>query len=265
MAEIEHKANPNDEPDGFDPASLEEPGTDVVLHDPNQGALAVPGEVRMTAKLRKVYLSITHGVGGLSEAGFPKGSLVLDKTVEVYSPPKPPKAGKPAEKSEPAICSIVSVKEFWKQDVPYGSGQIPELYPDEAAALKAGRRTAYPPFGSGLPLPDARPALELQLLVQEPEGVQDRGYFLLQIGGKWWAPCTMIADKTAYAEVNDAVTRARLAHDSVGGICAANFALETRSKLIRSTGNFTFVPVFRTVGTKAPGELKEMLDKLSGK
>ena len=72
----------------------------------------------------------------------------------------------------------------------------------------------------------ARPALELQLLVREPEGVQDRGYFLLQIGGSWWAPCTMIADKTAYAEVNDAITRARLAHDAVGGVVAANFALD---------------------------------------
>lgn len=266
MAEIDHKPrNPNDEPDAFDPGSLEDPGSDVVLHNPNQGALARPGEVRMTAKLRKVYLSITHGVGGLSEAGFPKGSLVLDKTVEIYAPPKPPKPGKEAEKSEPAIVTVVSVNEFWKQDVPYGSGQIPELYPDEQAALKAGRRTQYPPFNSGLPLPDARPALELQLLVREPEGVQDRGYFLLQIGGSWWAPCTMIADKIAYAEVNDAITRARLAHDAVGGVVAANFALETRSKLIRSTGNFTYVPVFRTVGTKNPADLKETLDKLMGK
>ena len=263
MAEIEHKANVNDEPDGFDPESLGDEQS-LVVRDSAAHAVALPGEVRMTAKLRPVYLSITHGVGGLSEAGFPKGSLVLDKTVEVYAPPKPPKPGKEPEKSDPAIVTVVSVTEFWKQDVPFGSGQIPETYVDERAALAAGRRTQYPPFGSGLPLPDARPALTVRLLVREPEGVQDRGHFLLQIGDAWWAPCTMIADKTAYAEVNDAITRARLAHDSVGGIVAANFALETRSKLIRSTGNFTYVPVFRAVGTKTPDQLKEVLARVNG-
>lgn len=264
MAETNYKAAAP--VDDFDVAALEDElvGDELVVHNPGMGAVAKPGEVHMTAKLRKVYLSIVHGVGGLSEAGYQKGSLVMDKTVEIYTPPKPAKPGQAQEKSEPAVVTVVSANEFWKQDVPYGSGKIPELYPSEQAAIAAGRRTQYPPFGSGEPLPDARPALELQLLIREPDGVKDRGYFLLEIGGKWWAPCTMIADKTAYAEVNDAITRARLSHEDVGGIIAANFTLETRSKLIRSTGNFTFVPVFRVAGTKTPDELKETMSRITG-
>ena len=86
MAETNYKAAAP--VDNFDTEALEGElvGDELVVHNPGMGAVAKPGEVHMTAKLRKVYLSITHGVGGLSEAGYQKGSLVMDKIVEIYTP-----------------------------------------------------------------------------------------------------------------------------------------------------------------------------------
>ena len=261
MAEIPAKP---ENPDDFNPETFEEPERGVEVYEAGQHAIARPGDVRFTAHLKPVYLNIVHGVGALSEAGYPKGALVLDKEVEIYSPPRPAKPGEAQAKDEPAVVTILSVQEFWKEEVKYGSGMIPRTWATKAEALAAGMTTEYPPWNSGLPMPNVRPALSLKMLVREPEGVTDRGHFLLNIGNEWWAPCTMIADKTAYGEVVDPITRATYTHGSTG-IHSATWALSTRSKLIKSTSNFTFVPVLRIIGTKTPAEIQNLLDVVEGR
>ena len=257
---------PQEDPD-FSPETFEEPANGeraVEVYDANRSAIARPGDVRFTAHLKPVYLSVVHGVGALSEAGYPKGALVLDKEVEIYSPPRPAKPGEAQVKEDPAIVTILSVQEFWKEEVKFGSGQLPRTWATKAEAQAAGMVTEYPKWGSGLPMPNVRPALSLKLLVREPEGVQDRGHFLLEIGGKWWAPCTLIADKVAYGEVVDPITRATYTHGATG-IFSATWALSTRSKLIKSTQNFTFVPVFRICATKTAAEIEELLVVVEGR
>jgi hypothetical protein len=254
--------NKPSDPDGFDPDSFEnQEERGVELYDASKSAVATIGQTSFTGRLKPAYISVAHGVGGLSEAGYAKGALVIDKQVEVYSPPRPAKPGKEPEKSEPAKAIILSIQDFWKQEVPFGAGVLPEIYANEAEAIKAGRRTVYPKWGSGDPMPDARPALTIRMLVQEPEGVNDRGHFLIEFDGKWWAPCTMIADKTAYGEVIDPLTRASDFTHKDTGIHSALWSLETRSKMAKKTGNFTFVPVFKVIGTLSPDQVKELLAK----
>ena len=230
----------------------------------SSGALAVPGTINFTARLKPVYLSVVHGVGKLSEAGFPKGALVLDKEVEVFTPPRPPKPGEQPAEAVPAVATILAVTEYWKEEVPFGTGKIPKTWNSEEEALADGMITKYPKWGTNGKMPNARPALSIRMLVREPEGVEDRGRFMIDLGGVWWAPCTLIADKTAYLEAADPMTRLTYTHGDAG-IYTANVLLSTRSRMAKTTGNFTFVPVFRVVGTKTPDEVKLLLTKITGK
>ena len=227
------------------------------------GAIARPGEVSFTARLKPVYLSVVHGVGKLSEMGFPKGALVLDKEVEVYTPPRPAKPGEKPAAEDPALVTVLSVSEYWKEEVPFGTGVIPKTWPTEKDAQADGKITQYPKWGTTGKMPDARPAVAIRMLVREPDGVEDRGHFLINLNGIWWAPCTLIADKTAYGEVIDPLTRALYTHGA-SGIHTANWALSTRSKMAKTTGNFTYVPVFRVVGTKTPEDVTLLMAKLNG-
>lgn len=242
--------------DEFNPEELDRENEQAIeLRDANAGMPAKPGEMRFTGHLKKPYLQIAHGVGGLSQAGFTPGELVLDKTVVVYSPPKVVK-GTPTE-ALPAVATIVTVTDYWKEVTKFGDPNLPRTWPTEGAAVKDGMITQYPPFGSGLPLPTARPALNIDLLVKEPEGVEDRGTFLFKIGDSYWAPARFICDKAMYTEVITPLTKANYTHGA-SGIYSANFELSTRNKLIKSTGNFTWVPVVKLASTKTPDEIAEV-------
>lgn len=243
-----------DDAEAFNPDELEGEGKELELAG-KQTALLRPGEVRFVGHLKKPYLQITHGVGGLSQAGFSPGELVVDKTIVVYAPPKLVK-GVPTE-SKPAIVTILTIGDYWKEVTPFGSPELPRTWPDEAAAIADGMRTQYPPFGSGLPLPNARPALNIDLLVREPEGVEDRGTFLFSLDGAYWAPARFICDKAMYTEVITPLTKAQYTHGEAG-IYTATFELSTRNKLIRSTGNYTWVPVIRLAKTKTPQQIEEL-------
>lgn len=244
----------NDNPDEFNPEELEADEKALELADRNT-AIAKPGEIRFTGHLKRPYLQIAHGVGGLAQAGFTPGELVVDKTVVVYSPPKISKGV--AKEPSPAIVTIVSVVDYWKEVTQFGSEALPRTWPDEASAKAAGMITQYPPFGSGLPLPNARPALNIDLLVKEPEGVEDRGTFLFALDGAYWAPARFICDKAMYTEVITPLTKAVYTHGS-SGIFSATFALSTRNKFIKKTGNYTWVPVIKLIGTKTPQQLEEL-------
>jgi len=244
------KFNPEDD---FNPESLENEETGLELSPQTTGALAVPGEARFTATLRPIYLSIAHGVGGLAQEGFTPGQLVLDKEVVVYSPPTKGKEG-----GDPAIVTILSAVEFWKEVTQFGSPDLPRTWATKQEAIADGMTTEYPPWGSGDPLPTCRPALNLKLLVKEPEDVEDRGRFLIEANGAFWAPCSMIADKGQYNEVIDPLTRASFTHKATG-LYSATWALSTRNKMVKSTGNYVWVPAIRTIGTKTEAEVKELL------
>ena len=245
----------------FDVAEMDNDNQALELH--SRGLIARPNEMNFVAKLKPIYLSIAHGVGKLSQNGFQPGELVLNGEVTVYSPPKQPKKGAAPEPDAPAVVTIVSATQFWKEVTKFGTGDLPRTWDTEAEANAAGKTTVYPKWGSGLPMPTARPAMNLKLLVKEPEGVNDRSHFLIETCGAFWAPCTMIADKGSFDEVQDPLTRAQVTHGP-SGIVSATWGFSTRNKLIKSTGNYTWVPSIRIIGTKSPSDVADMLKKIGG-
>ena len=244
----------NDNPDEFSPEELESEERALEVSNKNV-ALAKPGEVRFTGHLKKPYLQIAHGVGGLSQAGFSPGEMVVDKTIVVYSPPKPVKGT--VSSADPAIVTIASVSDYWKEVTQFGSPDLPRTWQTEELAIADGMVTQYPPFGSGLPLPTARPALNIDLLVREPEGTEDRGVFLFKLGDAYWAPARMICDKAQYNEVISPLTKAMYTHGA-SGIYSATWEFRTRNKLVKSTGNFVWVPDIKLAKTKTPQEIEEV-------
>ena len=238
--------------ESFNPDELENGELEVAS---KQMALVRPGEVKFIGHLKKPYLQIAHGVGGLAQAGFAPGELVVDKTVVVYSPPKLVKGV--ATEAKPAVVTLVTITDYWKEVTAFGSAELPRTWPDEASAVADGMRTQYPPFGSGLPLPNARPALNIDLLVREPEGVEDRSTFLFNLDGAYWAPARFICDKAMYTEVISPLTKAQYTHGKAG-IYTATFELSTRNKLFKPTGNYTWVPVIRLAKTKTPQQVEEL-------
>ena len=247
--------------DSFDPDQFEEQETAVELHR-GGGAVAKLGQAAFTLKLPKRYLQVAHGVGGLSQEGYTPGELVIAKAVSVYTPPKQAKGKEIQAKAEPAIVSVLEAIEFWKEETVFGGGTLPRTWDSEVEAQAAGMTTVYPKWGSGLPMPTARPAINLKLLVREPEGVCDRGYFMLELAGKFWAPCNMIVDKGSYKEVAESLSTAVYVHGE-GKLHVANFALTTRNKFVKSTGNYTWVPVFQMLGAKSPAEIEELSNKMN--
>lgn len=243
---------------GFDPEEMNDE-QDIVVHT-GSTALAKPGEVRFAGRLKKPYLRIAHGVGGLAQAGFTPGQLVLsesdalDKGVIVYSPPS---IQKKDAKPEPAIITIATAVDFWKEVTKFGEGNLPRTWATEEDAIADGMTTKYPPWGSGLPMPNARPALQLDILIREPEDVEDRGTFLFKIGDAFWAPARFICDKGMYTEVITPLTKASYTHGATG-IFSATFELSTRNKLTKSTGNYTWVPVLKLASTKTPEQVEEL-------
>ncbi len=255
MGDVLHKKDKEDGTD-FDPASFDEgAGTDVVVVPPS--SIAKVNEVNFTAQVKPEYVSIVHGVGKLSEMGFVQGELVLDKEVVIYSPPRQAKKSDKQEADAPAVVTILSVTEFFKEQTEYGSGDLPRTWGTEAEAKADGMITEYPPWGSGLPMPNARRAITLRLLIKEPPDVEDRSHFFFKIGEDWWAPATYIADKMSYKEVAQWLTKTMFAYKSTG-ITAATCGMSTRSLLIKKTGNFTKVPVFQVLGTKTPEEIRNL-------
>ena len=245
----------NDQPDAFEPEELEAE-VELVPASAASTALVKPGEARFVGHLKKPYLQIAHGVGGLSQAGFQPGEIVLNKKVVVYSPAKLVK-GTTVPASAPVTVTVISAVDYWKEVTKYGDPKLPRTWPTEADALAAGMTTQYPPFGSGLPLPTARAALNIDLLVREPEGVEDRGEFLFKLDGAYWAPARFICDKAMYTESIDPMTRAKISHGP-SGLYSATFELSTFNKLIKSTGNYTWVPAWRLVKTKTPEQIVEI-------
>jgi hypothetical protein len=245
----------------FDVAEMEHDNQALELH--SRGLIARPNEMNFVAKLKPIYLSIAHGVGKLSQLGFQPGELVLNNEVSVYSPPKQGKKGAAPELDVPAIVTVISATQFWKEVTKFGTGDLPRTWATEAEANAAGMLTVYPKWGSGGKMPDARPAMNMKLMIKEPEGVSDRSHFLIEACGAFWAPCTMIADKGSFEEVQTALTSLQLTH-APSGVMSANVGLSTRNKLAKTTGNYTWVPALRVMGTKSPSETADMLAKIGG-
>ena len=231
-------------------------------------SIAAPGAPTFSTNTPPPWLQIAHAVGKLGEAGFAAGSLVLDKTVVVYEPPKAPKKpGGATDAEEPALMTVLKAHKYWKERLPWPTpeGVYAREFATEAEAIKAGFITQFPPrnhpdSNDRTKWPNCGEAAVLYILLQEPEGVEDRSYYMIPIAGKWYAPARFAIDKTSYAELAPTIAKADTYSHRILGLPSATFALTTKTVKIKSTGNFTWVPTARVASTKTEAEIKAIYD-----
>lgn len=200
------------------------------------GAIALRGDASLDgeytpaeAKLYSEYMKISYGVGFGAELGCPVGSLVLGKK-DVIAGPK-----------APLTCIIVGANGFWREWKAYDANSMPRDFPTEKAAQEAGLRTRNPPYGSGQPLRNCAPAVNLNLFVRAPEGGAGTSMaFNLLLGGHTYAPVNFVVDRSQYRDIEkmldqlpklDAATRGVGAHE--GKISAFYVTLSTRPEVIK--------------------------------
>lgn len=133
------------------------------------------------------FLDISYSTGFGVEKGMRPGSLVFGRE-HVIADPK-----------APMTCVIMGAAPFWREWKVYDPNSKPREFANEAEAVKAGMRTARTPKGSGLPMPDCGPAVELALFVQEPAKPTTSLAFTLMFGGKRYAAARFKVCGTQYA------------------------------------------------------------------
>jgi hypothetical protein len=253
MADIKHT---DDEDLDFTPSEYEGENLPAV-----RASFAVdkPGESSFVVDAAPPELKIAYGVGGLSQAGFTTGQIVLGEEVVMYSPPN----AKGKDESAPCYVTVLKTDQYWKERKAWPWTTPPRTFANQAAAKAAGMITQFPPRGSAesndrSKWPNCGEAATLSLLVHEPEGVEDRTRFIINVGDKWYAPAVMYIEKQAFTEVGKPISNAALYTHRATGLLSATFALKTRQVQAKTTGNFTTIPYASLVGTKTREEIEAL-------
>lgn len=170
-----------------------------------------------------------------TEGGFPVGSMVINDSVLI------------AKMKEKVSVIILSVKEYWKQyvtPVDWDAGVKPAIlltYEDVVAYVKehGGRLTWDNMTGQG---PSFGKAMNMKMLLQQPEGVED-GMFGITIDGKKYTPVVWDIDKKSAASVGPKVNTAAKFTHRARGIHSGLFHLWTQMEVSKKNpGNSTPVP-----------------------
>jgi len=141
------------------------------------------------AKIYSESLSIAYGVGFGAVEGIVSGSFCFGKKDVICGPKKP------------LICVIVDSVPFWREWKKYDPDSLPRTWPTKDAAIRDGMDPLGSPYGSGGPMANVGPAVQLALFVQEPEGGTSSMAFTLLLGGKRYAPARFIIAGTAFRHV----------------------------------------------------------------
>ncbi|HUS59449.1 MAG TPA: hypothetical protein VM141_12430 [Planctomycetota bacterium] len=185
---------------------------------------AVTGDAS-AAGLRLPRLQIAYGVGKLAKEYTP-GDLVLGGDNLLV------------HKKTPLHIIILHVDSYWKEYVSndlFQSGVRPRVFQSLDQVRKAGGRTEWA-NGQG---PDFSPAMDLKMLIQQPEGVIC-GLFGIAVGDKQYAPAVWSVDKTAYRRIAPLILTCAKFTLAVRGVHSALFELSTDIEDVG--GNNTPVP-----------------------
>lgn len=157
-------------------------------------------------------LKVVSSMGNLKKS-FNEGELVFDKPEEFV-------IAEPGEKVE---VLVVGITHQWKEYVPGPPvpGKILKVYPSKAAALAAGERTEWPPYGSNEPGPTVRESAHLILLIKPNTDAMTTAP-LVEAFGSQWIPVRFYADRSYYEHAGRAVIRASNQNlKAVGGYTGA--------------------------------------------
>lgn len=148
--------------------------------------------VQAENKMYASFIKIAYGVGEGAKAGLPSGAFFFHGATEAVCAPK-----------KPLSAVILKAAGFWKEwtDFKGGAGELPREFATEEQAKAAGLVTRWGPYGSNAPKRNCAPAVDLMLLVQEPEGGTSSPEFTILLDGKLYAPARTIIDKKQYEQI----------------------------------------------------------------
>jgi len=208
-----------------------------------RGALALDGTYTPAeARLYTSFMKISYGVGFGAELGVAPGSLVLDKKDVVAGP------------RIPVVGIILKARGFWREWKDYDGTTLPKDFNTEADAIKAGFRTQNPPFGSGLPLRNCAPAVDLALFLRKPTTGTSSMAFTYLLNGQLYAPVRFVVDGARFqniARVLDQLPKLDAADRGVPpgeGVTSAYFVTFTTDPIVKPG--------------KVPGEMPKTIVKL---
>jgi len=180
-------------------AATAEPDREALaIMNQSSGAMTRHGTSEATLAIPPSYMKIAQPVGGLADAGFPRGAVVLDKEAQI------------AAIKEPIVMVVLSGSDrvYWKQWA-YTEGLLPQSYGSIQEAAAAGETIAWPPRGVAGPGPTVAEAMDLTILVRKPDGCEDER-FILKLDGQYYAPVYFTADKSLYKDMATTLARARM-------------------------------------------------------
>lgn len=212
------------------------------------GALGVCEGEFAPGDLRLPRLQIVYGVGKLS-AEFNPGSLVLGRDTLLV------------EKGKPLEVIILGTLKYWKEYTSgktYDPNKIPRSYKTAAEVTANGGTTDW----VGSQGPTFSRAMQLKMLIQQPEGVLSSIFDGITIGGKNYAPAVWDVDKQAYKRVGSPVNVAANFSLKNSGLLAGRFEITTKSEVVNK--NNTIVPTIKLLPARNTDEEIEQIKALFG-
>ena len=192
-------------------------------------------------------LQIAQGVGPLSDL-FPKGSVVLDKEMEICK----------MEAGNVEITVLNIVKTF-EENVPFGGDELPRIARNKEEVLRLNGTTDWS-TEDGLKIPPSfKPCADALICIKQPEGVNDE-WFPYEFEGVNYTFCTWKIKGMAYSASAVPINTAKRMYYRAG-LEKGSFLLSTEKRLIN--GNTVACPRIQR-GKKHSSEFTAWLKEFVG-
>jgi hypothetical protein len=218
-----------------------------------RGAMFEPGIIDgelSAANFRLPRIRIASGMGKLADS-FQKGDIVLADKYKI------------AAKGIPVRLIIIKMETYWHKYVSSEEYKITgyqqqERYKTEQDVLNAGGKLVW----EGKRGPTHQQAMELQLLVEKPEGV-DCSEFGLSLGGKQYAVASWTLENQAFKAAGPDIYRVARFSLSKRGLLSGLFEVFTIMKPLKQ-GTTVAIPMFSLLPTHNSDELVAEIRALFG-
>ncbi len=203
-------------------------GTELATTQPNAVVLGTMNVEADFDTIQLPRLQITYGVGKLAE-NFSPGDIVLGGDNLV------------AHKNEPVKIIILCIDEFWKEyfnNEMFEAGLKPRVYHNRDQVLAAGGTVDWVAGQA----PTFSKALDLKILIRQPEGLSC-GLFAVDLpDGHRYAPAILTLDKQAYAKTGPGLVT--VCSFALGGkLLSGLFTLQTQ--LVKGAKNIVPIPMIK--------------------
>jgi hypothetical protein len=192
-------------------------------------------------------LQIAQGVGPLSDL-YPKGSIVLDKEMEIGK-----MDGTPVE------ITVLNIQKTFEENVPFGGDELPRIAKSKEEVLRLGGTTDWSTEdGQKIP-PSFKPCADALICIKQPEGLDDE-WFPYEFEGTNYTFCTWKIKGMAYSASAVPINTAKRMYYRKG-LETGSFMLSTEKRLIN--GNTVACPKVQR-GKKHHEEFVQWLKEFVG-